>query len=355
MSEFIQDVSQVERRVLVIGLGGTGQRVISRVMDIEEATSVVYRIYDTEVWTGDASRLSPILIKANMTRAEMIRKHPTAFPKIARYLRLEEIPPITNTEGTGQFLSQGTLLFIATLPEFIANIRRSVSPLLSGTLSMDVQRQGKTLADNRLYCIVIRSCAGGTGSGPHALITWLLRQELLRLLGNAARLMLVDIVVLPEPFENHVEDNTKIYANTGAFFHMISEYYRNDRSPLVLEFGDDPDLRIKIGEGQASDLTLLVSNQNTSSHSDRGSTMLSLDEIYDICAQFISMNCSSPMASDFYAQFGNIQQESYTMLRNQPTIFSSFGYTESIFRGGVCYDWLVHNEAITILNEITGG
>lgn len=347
---------EVARRILPIGLGGSGQKVIAKVLErVGEMVSVVYRVYDTQVLAEYAHRLEKYLIPADMVRAELILKHPEDYPKIEEVLRLEKIPPITNTEGTGQFLSQGTLLFVATLPKFIENIKKAVEPLLSGTLATDVRSSGRKLADSRLYCIVVRSCAGGTGSGPHALIMWLLRHLLVSLLGHSSRLVLIDLVIMPEAFESHVEDKMKIYANAGAFLHMLSEYNRHDRPPVVFEFGDDPELHIQVGGGLSSDITFLVSNRNLSCDSGRGATILSLGEIYDMVANFIALHSTSPMISQFYAQYGNIQQEAYTMLKHQPTIFSSLGYTEAIFRGKVCRDWLILNETRAIFKEIKGG
>lgn len=348
--------TKITRRVFAIGCGGTGQKVIAKTMDLEKnSESIVYRVYDTDVWAERAHSLRSIFIRANVEKAEMIRKNPHEFPKIADILRLEQIPSITNTEGTGQFISQGMLLFVATLPEFINHIRTAVRPLLSGELPSRLRASGIELADERLYCILVRSCAGGTGSGPHAIITWLLKRELLKLLGQSSRLMLIDLIVLPEPFEPKVNDKLKIYANAGSFLHMMSEYNRDDLPPRKFEFGDHPDLRITVGGGQASDLTILLSNRNLSSDTDRGNVILTEDEVYDQCAHFISLHASTPMISNFYAQFGDIQHETQTCLKNQPTIFSSLGYAEAIFKTKNAFDWIVMSKAKSILEKAVGG
>lgn len=349
-------IKTTTRRVLLFGLGGTGQAVAAKVKQTAgESPSLALRVYDTDILAKYADLLSSGFIQADVTRAEIIRTHPDEFPHIARILELEKIPAITNTEGTGQFLSQGTLLFIATLPQFISHIQSSARPLLSATLPNRIREQGAELTDDRLYVFCVRSAGGGTGSGPNILITSLLRRELVSLLGVSQRLMLVDIVILPEPFLTHVEDKNKVLANAGVFFHMVNEYSRYDGEPRILEFGEDPRYHIKVGGGPAADLMFLVSNRNLSADTNRGASVLSLEEIYDMCAQFISLHLTSPMISDYYAAFGNIQQETREPIYGRPGVLSSFGCSEIIFNKDAARDWLTLTGARACVTKVLRG
>lgn len=349
-------IRNITRRVLLFGLGGSGQTVAAKVrQSAGDSLSLALRVYDTDIVSKYADELSSCFIQADITRAEIMRTHPNEFPRLARLLELENIPPITNTEGTGQFLSQGTLLFIATLPQFISHIQAAARPLLSAQLPNRIREQGAELADDRLYVFCVRSAAGGTGSGPNVLITSLLRRELTGLLGVSQKLMLVDIIILPEPFLTHVEDKKKVLANAGVFFHMVNEYGRHDSEPKILEFGEDPKYHITVGGGPAADITFLISNRNLSAETNRGASVLSLEEIYDMCAQFISLHLTSPMISDYYAAFGNIQQEAREPIYGRPGVLGSFGYSEVIFNRNTARDWLTLTSTKACLNKLLKG
>jgi hypothetical protein len=350
------DIKNITRRVLLLGMGGSGQTIAAKVMQsVGDSLSLAVRVYDTDILARYSDLLASCFIQADSNRAEIIRTHPNEFPRIAQMFQIENNPPTTNTEGTGQFLSQGTLLFAATLPQLINHIQTAARPLLSGTLPNRIRERGAELADDRLYAICVRSCAGGTGSGPGVFIDYLLRRELVNILGMSQRLMLVDVIIMPEPFLPHVEDKNKVLANAGVFFHMMNEYGRHDSQLRTVEFDDDPKYHITVGGGPGADLTLLLSNRNLSGDTNRGASILSLEEVYDICAHFIALHLTSPMISDFYAAFGNIQQEAKEPVYGCPGILSSFGYSEAVFKGAKVKELLTMIGAHASLKRLKGG
>lgn len=342
------------RRTCILGLGGTGQHVVSRVLDwLDTDLTVSARVYDTDILTKRVEQLHPIFIKADVDRAEKIRTNPQAYPKFANIFRLERIKPITNMEGTGQFLSQGELLFAASLTRVINHIQAAVKPLLSGNLPTQVREAGHELADNRIYFIIVRSMAGGTGSGAGQLLTHLVKRELINLTQNPRRIVLIDMVILPEVYESSAHDKYKIFANAAGFLHMLSEYSRSDKPPVTFEFGDEPHEILEVGGKPAADLTFLIGNNNLSG--ERGASVLSSNDVFDICARYIKLNVNSAVMSRYYATFADIQHEVNTFVGNQPTVISGLGYNELLFDARRSYQWLINKTARKIVSRMRGG
>jgi len=354
--------NKVTRKCFVLGEGGTAQQIIAKAIpQINKKAGTLdafaCRIIDTDLDSKNASILRPYFIGLNTLRAELIRKNPKEFPEIANILRLEKIPPLTSTQGTGQFLSQGDLMFKATEKEIIDNIRTAITPLISGQLNQRLSEQGITLADERIYVFNIRSIAGGVGSSASGRFLSILKRELMTLLKNRQRYILVDIIVRPEPYEHHVEDRQKIFSNAYASIHTLHEYYNSDLPIHKVKIGDDLDLEVEIGGEQVPDVTFLISNRNLTGSTDalRGSGMLSLEEVYDMVAQFLVLHQYSPMISEFYDKYANSEHESKTKIRGQQALFSGFGILELCFPVQKAKQWLAEELAASVLKHLKGG
>ncbi|MEM5831121.1 MAG: tubulin-like doman-containing protein [candidate division WOR-3 bacterium] len=349
---------KIARKVLCLMFGTGSQEVAVRAkrMIFEYLNSLEpfqMRIYDTHLKSSYYDELIPYFIQLNPQRAELIRTNPQEFPLIANHLRLESIPPITSTPGTGQFLSQGKLLFIASLKEIRDSIIKAVTPLLSSQLEAKLAQLNIQLIDDKIYVFLVRSLAGGVGSGSIDELTFLVRDELQKLLQNRSRFILIDILIRPEPFESHVQDKEKIWANAGVAITTKAEYNNFHRKYRAKYYEN---LIIEMG-GKGADFNFLISNRNISGETDRtesGSTILTLEEVYELIAHFIFLHYT-PMIGNFYEYFANIEHESHVEIRGQPAIFSSFGLLILKFPARLINEYLKHVFAIKILKHLLEG
>lgn len=352
----------VARKILLLSWGGTGQEIAFRVRKgLEKLPNgkifpCQIRIFDTDLKSTYFDTLNPYFVELNVSRAELIQRKPEEFPHISNHLRIEEIPSITSTPGADQFISQGKLLFVASLEEVIGSIRTAIKPLLSPQLGSKLREVGVELVDDRIYIFVVRSLAGGVGSSVSDELIWLLHREMMKLLHQRSKFILIDIMLRPEVFEGYVGDLEKIQSNAAASIWMKVEY--NDKRTFEIIYGEKPDLQIKLGGERGADLNFLISNRNLSGETDRpkgsGCAVLSLEEIYEICANFILLHFT-PVMGSFYDIFANREHESINRIRGQLSIFSSFGLIFLKFPTTLIRDFLKVKFSLEVLKYLKGG
>lgn len=227
---------------LIIGLGGTGAQVLSRVRErvftelgpLDDFPIVRYLWLDTDTRNTSpdfqnhpeiAQQLQfrnyetvPLLVPD--TEAYMSRLY--AYPHISRWIYPHLNAKDKIVDGAGQIRAYGRMAFFVN----IDTIRARLDTALETVLGMPAQKEAaehNLLADSgQLNVIIVTSVAGGTGSGTFLDMAYLVRQQVRRF-GGHRQLNMIGFLVLPSAFGNAGE-MSRLYANGYAGLKELNHY-----------------------------------------------------------------------------------------------------------------------------------
>lgn len=213
---------------LIIGLGGTGGRVVVRLKsllaDLPDQARDRFRLLAIDTDEEDLRALEHLGCALDdrerlpvTVHVGSLRRHAHLHPYLRRF-PLDRLPAIALREGARQYRPLGAL---ALAWNFEA-VRERVHGILWSL--KDRKRQGEE-ADFRLAVAVVTSLAGGTGSGMFLDLAYLIRQELRDIGEGDAPLSLIAI----GPGAFHDVQGGRILPNTMAALKELHFWARHGR------------------------------------------------------------------------------------------------------------------------------
>lgn len=253
------------RPAIVIGLGGTGQKVVTylkkELLEIGEGTlpdKVKLLCFDTDALGFELGniKLEPDIeyfsIGAplfQLVKEIEVGRHPYLdwFPA---KVMLEKLPQaaFTTTVGAGAIRQLGRLSLFNSIERVINTLRASVQPL-----------QNFINDQNQLEVLLVCSLAGGTGAGTLVDMAYLAK----KIIGPLAQRNFVvrGFLVLPSAFVNDAGTGVgqDKMARAFAAWNEIDRFMLNDtaRQTVIRYHPTDPDLEVKC-ESVAMDVSYLI-------------------------------------------------------------------------------------------------
>lgn len=197
---------------LVIGLGGTGVKVVRRVKG-------ALRRYFADRNLGDVPPVMRFLAidsvplsnqhgETELTRDEYIYlgqvdggkviSNPRFQPEIAAWWDQERSAPGHIDNGCGQMRDVGRLVFFYHYQDFLARLNNQIDTIQRQSTVFDTEYRGFQLRPNQMRICVVSSIAGGTGSGTFLDATYNVHHLIGRMRGVTATVE--GYLVLPEVY-----------------------------------------------------------------------------------------------------------------------------------------------------------
>ncbi|HYF92036.1 MAG TPA: tubulin-like doman-containing protein [Symbiobacteriaceae bacterium] len=230
---------------LIIGLGGTGAEVLSRVRDrffsalgpLENYPVIRYLWLDTDTiqeshvspWYKRFRRIAQQLkfqpaekVELTVSNTEAYLSHLNEYQHIRRWVYPHLTGKVSINEGAGQQRAYGRLAFFHNVDE----IRSRLDTAVRGLIRIDADRialeHGLRTNPDTLNVIIVSSLAGGTGSGTFLDTAYLVRQLVGQLAGNR-RVTLMGFLLLPAVFGGP-DKMSRLYANGYAAMKELNHY-----------------------------------------------------------------------------------------------------------------------------------
>lgn len=251
MAEHNSVLTEEEKRTLlasptlIIGLGGTGAEVLSRVRDqffsalgpLENYPVVRYLWLDTD--TQQATHTSNWYKRhqqfANQLRfqaservdmtvpdTEFYLSHLSNHPHIARWIYPFLNSKTSINEGAGQIRAYGRLALFHNVDAIVAKLDKALSDITALDAERRARANGLETTQNNVNIILVGSVAGGTGSGTYLDMAYLVRQHL-RKLGGTRKANLIGYLVLPSVFGG-TSTLSRLYANGYAALMELNHF-----------------------------------------------------------------------------------------------------------------------------------
>ncbi|MFQ5795741.1 MAG: tubulin-like doman-containing protein [Candidatus Bipolaricaulia bacterium] len=350
---------QIVRKALLIFVGGSGQEVAHRLLMRGAFNSITTTIVviDTDLTYPE---LAPYFIKLDKVRARLVKAHPEEYPHFADYLDLEGIPDIGKKPGTGQIGSQGLLLTLATVPAIRKGLDEAIRKLVDPKLRNRAAEAGLELVEEeKIYCLIFRSSAGGTGSGSRSVIISLADERLTEELGDSNNFDIVDVVLARNVFEHSTNiDKRKARINEAAFLvdklynHRLTEGSRMIEVELATENTEDRGIRMGVGP----DMTFWVMDCNSTQLKEKPAVHLTLSDCYEMMTNLACLYIDGEMIPQFDARLANlIEQQGYIEeVRGQPAILSGFAYVEVVYNSELLFRYMTAEFGLDVLADIVG-
>ncbi|MDF2629444.1 MAG: hypothetical protein K0R39_3275 [Symbiobacteriaceae bacterium] len=230
---------------LIIGLGGTGAEVLSRVRDrffstlgpLENFPVIRYLWLDTDTvqgthtssWYKQYRQMSQQLkfqrhekVELTVPDTELYLSHLSEYPHIQRWIYPHLSGKTSITEGAGQIRAYGRLAFFHNIEAIQSRIQSALQSITTIDAGRRSRENGLQVNSESLNVIIVGSVAGGTGSGTYLDMAYLVRKSL-RDLALPHKINLVGFLALPSVFGGPAE-MPRLYANGYAALKELNHF-----------------------------------------------------------------------------------------------------------------------------------
>lgn len=322
------------RPTLLIGLGGTGQKVLVQLKARmirnyrEIPPAVEFLCFDTDQTVeqtqldGKVIRLTADTELVNIGGIETpsIIRNLDQYPRIASWITedKEKIPMRAIVMGAQQVRPLGRMSFFWRVQEIEQKMRAAVNRLTD--IKLGTEQRG-------INVFVISSVCGGTGSGAIVDVAYLIRNVIQRA-GLAASFCYVNgILALPSVFPN-VEKNG-IESNAYATLRELDYFMENGN--WELDYGNPKVPTVKFEGQRPFNICYLVDARN-----ERGQGLAGLEDVAPMLAEAIYLQISSQVGAANNSVFDNVRvlalrTENKEEGRLKATAYSSLGTASLVF------------------------
>jgi hypothetical protein len=321
------------RPTLLIGLGGTGQKVLVQLKSRfirnygQVPPAVEFLCFDTDQTAeqtqvdGQIIRLTgeTELVNIGSVQTANIVSNLDKYPTIANWITedKERIPKAAITMGARQVRSLGRLSLYWHVEKIYNKIFTSVRRLTD--LKLGFEKRG-------INVFIISSVCGGTGSGVLLDVAFLARNAMEKAGIDPDFCYVNGVLALPSVFPN--VDKNGIEANAFACLRELDYFMEAE---WLVDYGNPRVPPFTITGRRPFNIVYLVDAQN-----EQGQGLPGLDEIAPMVAEAIYLQVSSQVGNANNSAFDNVSVLASRTLnhdenREVPTAYSSLGTTSLVF------------------------
>lgn len=230
---------------LMIGLGGTGAEVLSRVRDrifsslgpLENYPVIRYLWLDTDTvqsahvssWYKRQRQISQQLkfqqnekVELTVQDTEKYLSHLDEYRHIRRWIYPHLSGKTSINEGAGQIRAYGRLALFHNVDQVRSRLDAALRNLTAIDSTRIALENGLNTNPDQLNVIIVGSIAGGTGSGTFLDTAYLVRQTVKQLAGNR-KTTLMGFMVMPSVFGG-AGNMSRLYANGYAALKELNHF-----------------------------------------------------------------------------------------------------------------------------------
>lgn len=256
--------SQYASPTLIIGLGGTGAEVLSRVRDrffsslgpLDQFPVVQYLWLDTDTvqsthvssWYKQHQSIAQQLrfqthehVPLTVSDTETYLSHLQDWPHIARWVYPHLSSKRSISEGAGQVRAYGRLAFFHNVDRVRFQLGEALKKMVSLEARNVAADHGLKTNSDQLNIILVGSVAGGTGSGTFLDMAYLVRQEV-KQFGGTLNVNLMGFLAMPRVFGGAAAMG-RLYANGYAALKELNHF--NYSPPVERQSADREGTRSK--------------------------------------------------------------------------------------------------------------
>ena len=293
---------------LLIGLGGTGSRVVNNVVKLLKKNGLAFNdgqiccaVLDTNTNDmGDIRRSGTDVPVYETSKPQRISDYLDQY----NHLDIKEWCPVSPAfltqsmlDGCSEVRVKSRLAFLDCLnTETISNL---------GTLINDVLKNNE---GSKIRVMIVSSLSGGTGSGMFIQVALWLREYLAR-----SQITIRGIFLLPDVFVSTIKDiresaetRTRHYANAYAAIRELNALTKIRKNisldlPEKITLGTLFDSEKDADNGEpVYDFSFFIDNRD-----ENGVSLSSISEYEQMAAQLVYMQLYSPMKDDMYSEEDN--------------------------------------------------
>lgn len=342
------------RPTLLIGLGGTGQKVLVQLKARflrtyrEVPPAVEFLCFDTDQAVeqtqveGKIIRLTADTELVNIGGIETasIIRNLDKYPQMAAWITedKEKIPTRAIVMGASQVRPLGRMSFFWKVEEIERKMRAAVQRLTD--IKLGNEQRG-------INVFVVSSVCGGTGSGAIIDVAYLARHVIARAGLKASFCYVNGVLVLPSVFPNVAKNG--IESNAYATFRELD--YFTETGEWELNYGNPKVSLVKFSGTRPFNICYLVDSRNES-----GQGLQGLEEIAPMLAEAIYLQISSQVGAANNSSFDNVhvltqRTEDVEEGRPKPTAYSSLGTASLVFPAQKIIDLCAHRLGADLLQK----
>ncbi len=334
------------RPTLLIGLGGTGQKVLVQLKARfirnygEVPPAVEFLCFDTDQTPeqtqleGRVIRLTPDTELVNIGGIETpnIIRNLDKYPQIAAWIAedKERIPTRAIVMGAQQVRPLGRLSLFWRIDAVAQRMEAAIRRLTDLKLAIQGQRG--------INVFIVSSVCGGTGSGAIVDVAYLIRHLIARSGLQASFCYVNGILALPSVFPNvpkqGIESNAYATLTELDYFMETGEWQCDYGNPRIRPF--------EFSGQRPFNICYLVDARN-----EQGQGLAGLDEIAPMIAEAVYLQISSQVGGASSSAFDNVtilasRTEYKEEGKQKPTAYSSLGTASLVFPASKVIDLCAH-------------
>ena len=323
------------RPTLLIGIGGTGQKVLIQLKARflknygEVPRAVSFLCFDTdpaaEKTKFDDREVSLVtdteLINVGGIETQNIIKNLDKYPAISSWIieDKERIPTRAVVQGAMQVRPIGRLSLFWRVETMFSKMMEAIRGL--------TRVDDFTNEERGVNIFIISSVCGGTGSGSILDVAYLSRQVLDRSGLSSALCYINGVLALPSVFPNVA----KIGIESNAYATLTEIDYFMETGTWDIDYGNPRVSTVKFEHQRPFNICYLIDARNES-----GKGLAGLEEIAPMIAEGVYLQISSQVGKANNSVFDNVrvlglEVEDLETNKRKPTAYSSFGTASLIF------------------------
>ncbi len=341
------------RPTLLIGLGGTGQKVLVQLKARfirnygRVPRPVEFLAFDTDQAVeetsimGERVRLVPGTELHNIGNVETgtIVQHLSRYPALAAWMSedKEKFPLRAVTMGAQQVRSLGRLAFFWHVGAIYDNLLAAAGRLTH--LELGAEKRG-------INVFIITSVCGGTGSGIYLDMAYLMRHVVSQSNIQESNCYINGILALPSVFPT--VDPQGIQSN--AFAALTELDYLMDNPVWEVDYGNQQVSAVSFQAQRPFNICYLIDSRN-----ERGQGLQGLEEIAPMIAEAVYLQVSSQVGDTNASAFDNVKILGHSTLNvatleMRPSAYSSLGTAAINFPAGKIIDYCANRLNIEMIS-----
>lgn len=334
------------RPTLLIGLGGTGQKVLVQLKAQftrnygSVPKSIEFLAFDTDQNVEETSlggqriRLTAgteLINIGNVETAQIVNQLPR-FPAMAAWMSedKEKFPIRAVTMGAQQVRPLGRLAFFWHVGRIFTSIQAAVRRLTH--IGQDVEKRGVNV-------FIITSVCGGTGAGIFLDTAYLVRYVISQSGVPTSSCYISGVLALPSVFPT--VDPQGIESN--AFAALAELDYLMDNPTWNVDYNNELVNNVTVPAQRPFNICYLIESQN-----ERQAGLIGLEEIAPMIAEAIYLQVSDQVGNANASAFDNVHKLGQSVLnpmtqQMRPTAYSSFGTASLVFPADKIIEYAAHS------------
>ena len=309
-----EEIRATLRPTVIVGLGGTGQTIVSRVKEriltYQGADSLIkFVVFDTAQKDHESSLDDQEFCYMGDFDGDDVIKRLHASPDIAAWIP-HNLRPGFVRDGAHQVRPVGRL---ALFWNFI-KVRDYLRKAVADSMAIFNRRLGEVAEGRTVKVYIVSSLCGGHGSGTFLDTAYYLRH----LIHNefTARPFVSGIFIMPEPFMSRVlavQNQERLRANTYAALKEL-EYFVDARD-FYCKYPAQPPIRV---QSVPFDAMYLIDDVN-----EAAQVVREIDDLFSMVAVQMYLELVTPLGSEQTNSFDNLVLEPHEAT-GKPKAFASF-------------------------------